>query len=68
MNICTHSRSYTTHYLRPTKLDNTLATYICGYYRVLSYNKKDNNNCQVCICVGQLALLWFLIGYLDGLY
>ena len=30
----------TTHYLQPTKLDNTLATYIRGYYRVLSYNEK----------------------------
>jgi len=26
----------TTHYLRPTKIDNTLVTYIRGYYRVLS--------------------------------
>ena len=30
----------TTHYLRLTKLDNTLATYIHGYYRVLSYIEK----------------------------
>ena len=29
-----------THYLRSTKFDYTLATYIHGYYRVLSYNKK----------------------------
>ena len=27
-------------YNNKTKLDNTLATYIRGYYRVLSYNEK----------------------------
>ena len=32
----------TTHYLRPTKLDNTLVTYIRGYYIVLSYNNNKN--------------------------
>ena len=35
-----HPPRNTTHYLRSTKLDNTLATYIHGYYRVLSYNEK----------------------------
>ena len=33
----------TTHYLRPTKLSNTLITYIRGYYRVLGYNNKKKD-------------------------
>ena len=33
----------TTHYLRPTKLDHIRATYIRGYYRVLTNNKKKKN-------------------------
>jgi len=38
--------------LRLTKLDNTLDTYIHGYYRVLSYSKKtSHNDCLVALCL-----------------